>query len=121
MSTETSLSTPQPAPGASQVQCSYCGQVTTYEPEHPICDYCGTGLSLESDRAIMKNPRLGKGMQGVGIFLFIFFLFTFFFLSRWIGWNGMGISLLIYLWGFHKSYRNKLNTQAAFKQHEHKG
>ena len=101
----TDVSTPPTVP--TQVQCEFCGKVQELDPGYLLCFNCGQALSPGQSR-IIRNPRIGKGLQGTGIMLFFIFLCTFFFYSKFIGWNGMAISALLSLWGFYRGYRNRL-------------
>ena len=88
------------------VQCPNCGHVQELDLGYKICLNCG-GAVDESNNQIIKNPRKGRGMQGIAIIAFLLFLFIFLFWSKYAGGNGMAISALIYIWGFYKAYLNK--------------
>jgi hypothetical protein len=91
------------------IQCTACGHTQKLDPEYKICLNCG-GAVDERNFLILKNPRKGRGMQGLAILAFLLFLFVFFFWSNFIGKNGMAISALFYIWGFYKNYLHKRNT-----------
>jgi len=91
------------------VQCEFCGHVQDFDVEYPLCLNCGSGLDGQK-RIILQNPRIGKGMQGSAILAFIACLAVYLFYSKYIGWYGMGISALFYVWGIYKTYLNKLNA-----------
>ena len=94
------------------VQCPACGHVQALDPEYKICLNCGGGLD-ENNSLILKNPRKGRGMQGLAIIAFLLFLFIFFFWSKYLGRHGMAVSALFYIWGFYKHYLHERNTAAA--------
>jgi len=94
------------------VQCPACGHVQELDPEYKICLNCGGGVN-ESNSLILKNPRKGRGMQGLAIIAFLLFLFIFFFWSKYLGRHGMAICALFYIWGFYKHYLHERNTAAA--------
>jgi len=89
-----------------KIQCPNCGHVQELDPEYKICMNCG-GPVDESQNHILKNPRKGRGRQGLAIIAFLLFIFVFFFWSKYIGRHGMAISALFYIWGFYKNYLNK--------------
>jgi uncharacterized membrane protein YvbJ len=88
------------------VQCPNCGHVQEFDPGYKICLNCGAAVD-ESHSRILKNPRKGRGMQGVAIIAFLLFFFIFLFWSKYAGGNGMAISALVYIWGIYKTYLNK--------------
>jgi hypothetical protein len=89
-----------------KVQCPNCGHVQELDPEYRICLNCGGAVDASNYR-ILKDPRKGRGRQGLAIVAFMLFLFVFFFWSKYIGRHGMAISALFYIWGFYKNYLNK--------------
>ncbi|MBE0665225.1 MAG: hypothetical protein E4H23_08490 [Chrysiogenales bacterium] len=92
-----------------KVQCPNCGHVQELDCEYKICMNCG-GPVDENNSRILKNPRKGRGRQGLAIVAFFLFLFVFFFWSKYLGSYGMAISALFYIWGFYKNYLNKRNA-----------
>lgn len=102
--------------GKLNVQCTHCGHVQELDPEYKICLNCGSAVD-ENDFLILKNPRKGRGMQGLATISFFLFLFIFFFWSKYIGRHGMAISALFAIWGF---YRNFLHKREAAETHAHK-
>jgi hypothetical protein len=94
------------------VQCPACGHVQELDPEYKICLNCGGGVD-ESNSLILRNPRKGRGMQGLAIIAFLLFLFVFFFWSKYLGRHGMAVSALFYIWGFYRHYLHERDTAAA--------
>jgi hypothetical protein len=88
------------------IQCPKCGHVQELEQEYKICLNCG-GAVDDSHSLILKNPRKGRGMQGLAIIAFVLFLFVLLFWSNYIGRHGMAVSALFYIWGFYKNYLHK--------------
>lgn len=88
------------------VQCPNCGHVQEFDPGYKMCLNCGTALD-ENNSHILKNPRKGRGMQGIAIIAFMLFFFIFLFWSKYVGAHGMAISALVYIWGIYKTYLNK--------------
>ena len=105
---------PPPAPAADKmnVQCTHCGHVQELDPEYRICLNCGSAVD-EGDFLILKNPRMGRGMQGLATLSFFLFLFVFFFWSKYIGRHGMAISALFGIWGFYRNYLHKRDAEDA--------
>ena len=101
--------------GKLNVQCTHCGHVQELDPEYTICLNCGSTVD-KNDFLILKNPRRGRGMQGMATIFFFLFLFVFLFWSKYIGRHGMGISALFAIWGF---YRNYLHKREAAETHAH--
>ena len=99
------------------VQCPNCGHVQEFDPGYKICLNCGATVD-ESHTHILKNPRKGRGMQGIAIIAFIMFFFIFLFWSKYAGAHGMAISALIYIWGGYKVY---LNKRGIGEYHGHQG
>ncbi|MBN2346486.1 MAG: hypothetical protein JXO51_08845 [Candidatus Aminicenantes bacterium] len=99
-------SQPETGKGAMKVQCPSCGNVQELDDEYKICLNCG-GAVDETHTLILKNPRLGRGRQGLAVVAFVLSLFVFFFWSKYLGRHGMAISALFYLWGFYKNYLNR--------------
>jgi hypothetical protein len=97
------------------VQCPNCGHVQEFDPGYKICLNCG-GAMDESNSRILKNPRRGRGMQGIAIIAFLFFFFIFLFWSKYAGSHGMAISALVYIWGIYKTY---LNKKSISQNHAH--
>ncbi len=97
------------------VQCPNCGLVQEFDPGYKICLNCG-GAVDESHGHILKNPRKGRGMQGLAIIAFVLFFFIFLFWSKYAGGHGMAISALFYIWGSYKSY---LNKRRISESHDH--
>jgi len=97
------------------VQCTNCGHVQDLDPEYRICLNCGSPVD-ESNSLILKNPRKGRGMQGLATIALLLFLFVFLFWSKFIGRHGMAISALFLIWGY---YRNYLHKQEAIAANDH--
>jgi hypothetical protein len=94
-------------PDASRkVQCQFCGRVQDFDASYRHCLNCGNSLD-DSDIAILKNPRIGRGMQGTALLGMIVSTGVFFFYSKYIGYHGFAIFLLIYIWGYYRSYLQK--------------
>jgi len=99
------------------VQCPQCSHIQEFDPGYKICLNCGGGVD-ESHSKILKNPRKGRGMQGISIIAFLLFFFIFLFWSKYAGAHGMAISALVYIWGFYKTY---LNKRGINENHGHQG
>jgi hypothetical protein len=95
------------------VQCPNCGHVQEFDPGYKICLNCG-GAVDESHSHILKNPRKGRGMQGIAIIAFLLFFFIFLFWSKYAGSHGMAISALVYIWGVYKTYLNKKSISETY-------
>jgi hypothetical protein len=108
-------SAPTAQAGKMSVQCPNCGHNQELDPEYKICLNCG-GPVDESNYLILKNPRKGRGMQGLATIAIFLFVFVFFFWSKYIGRHGMAISALFWIWGFYKNY---LNKRDAVEAHAH--
>jgi hypothetical protein len=105
---------PPPKPeGKTNVQCTKCGHVQELDAGYKICLNCG-GPVDEKDTLILRNPRKGRGMQGLAIIAFMLFLFIFFFWSKYIGRHGMAVCALFAIWGFYKNY---LHRRQALEEH----
>lgn len=102
-----------PPPARMNVQCVKCGHVQELDPDYKICLNCGGPIG-EKDFLILKNPRRGRGMEGLAILAFFLFLFVFFFWSKYVGRHGMAISALVAIWGY---YRNYLHRREAQEEH----
>jgi hypothetical protein len=117
MSGNEQAAEPIPAPPAAtadkmNIQCTHCGHVQELDPEYKICLNCGSAVA-ETDYLILKNPRKGRGMQGMATLSFFLFLFIFFFWSKYIGRHGMAISALFVIWGFYRNYLHKRDAEEA--------
>ena len=117
MSGNEQAAEPNPSPpaataGKMNVQCIHCGHVQELDPEYKICLNCGSPVD-ESNYLILKNPRMGRGMQGLATVAFMLFLFVFFFWSKYLGRHGMAISALFAIWGFYKNYLHKREAEEA--------
>jgi hypothetical protein len=88
------------------IQCQACGHVQTFDPDYSFCRNCGQPIKTDSG-PIIKNPRVGRGMQGSAVLAFVASMALFWFWSKYLGSAGMGISFLVWVWGLYKAHLNR--------------
>ena len=63
--------------------------------------------SGSNDTLVLRNPRMGIGMQAFAILGFLTFLVVFVFFSKYVGSYGMAVCALFYVWGLYRAHRNR--------------